>query len=99
MWKGGSLGSESGLWDDVVNENEGCRMRRIAGLPVRTSQPLCSEGAGCWPNSECHSKIARQRGRGAHDLERLVFGPGRPRFCERRRALEGSGNEKMAGNL
>lgn len=48
---------------------------------MRASQPLCSEAAGCWPNSECHSKKnGRQRGRGVQDLERLVIGPGSSRL-------------------
>ena len=43
---------------------------------MRASQPLCSEAAGRWPNSECHSKNARGNEAGkVHDLERLVMDP------------------------
>jgi hypothetical protein len=49
---------------------------------MRASQPLCvaSEAGGYWPNSECHSKNAQQRGRRVQILERLVIGPGSSRF-------------------
>lgn len=51
---------------------------------MRASQPIqfvvASEAGGCWPNSECHSKNARQRGRRVQNLERLVIGPGSSRF-------------------
>ena len=48
---------------------------------MRASQPLCSEAAGCWPNSECHSeKMGGNEAGGVQDLERLVIGPGSSRL-------------------